>query len=147
MTASVSSMPGTLAELHPDQWTGPFWDAAARHELSYPQCTRCGTARMPPRPFCWACQSQDFEWVTTSGAATIVTFTVVRESGHPQLRELVPFVIAVVALAERPEVRLITNIVGAPIDAIRIGASVQVVWDDTAAGTTIPRFELAEPEP
>ena len=35
--------------------------------LVAPQCTNCGTFRLPPPPFCFVCQHHDVEWVELPG--------------------------------------------------------------------------------
>lgn len=44
-----------------------------------------------------------------------------------------PYVVATVELAEQPDVRLITNIVGIPVEQVRVGLQVEVFFEDWAA--------------
>jgi uncharacterized OB-fold protein len=53
----------------------------------------------------------------------------------------VPYVLALVELEEG--VRMMTNIVGCDPDAVRIGASVEVVFDDVTDEVTLPKFRFA----
>ncbi len=133
--------PAALASLNPDVWTEPFWTAAAQHRLVCQKCKSCGTLRNPPAPFCKVCQSQAVEWVELSGKGTVYTFTVVRHPPIPQLAEAVPYVIAEVELAEAKNLLITTNIVNTDPNKVRIGMPVKVVWDETAPGVVIPRFE------
>src|SRR5260370_1192433 len=45
--------PEGMIQLAPDEWTAPFWEAAAQHRLVVPRCTTCGAFRFPPSPFSW----------------------------------------------------------------------------------------------
>ena len=62
-----------------------------------------------------------------SGRGTIIGVTVNRHQWHPDFTP--PYVIAVVALAEEPTVRLTTNIVGADPDQVSIGQEVMVTFE------------------
>ncbi len=136
----ASLFPPGLTELTPDKWTAPFWDAAREHRLVAPQCRQCLTFRMPPTPFCPNCRAQDVEWVQLSGRGSVYTFTVAHHPVVPELKDSVPYVIAVVSLEGAGDARLITNIVGCSPEAVQVDAPVQVVWDDRPDGSTIPRF-------
>ena len=92
------TFPSMLQDPFADDLTQPFWDAAAEGRLSAPQCTVCGTFVLPPQPFCFACQSQAFEWVDLPGTGTIYTYTVVRHPLAPQLADVVPYVSGVIEL-------------------------------------------------
>jgi uncharacterized OB-fold protein len=137
---SRSKMPEDLSVLQPDSWTSPFWDAATRHELVAPQCANCGEFRLPPTPFCWNCSHQDVKWITLSGEGVVHTFTIARQAFLPSLADVVPYVIAVIALPESDDLRLISNVVAISPEDVTIGMSVVVDWDDVNETTTIPRF-------
>lgn len=59
----------------------------------------------------------------------------------PGFREELPYVLAMVELEEGP--RLMTNIVGCDPDAVRIGMSVVVQFDDVTPEITLPKFRPA----
>lgn len=143
MTALIAKRPpAVLFQLSTDQWTQPFWDAASRRQLSVPSCAACGVFRMPPTPFCPACQSQAIRWVELSGRGTVYSYSVVSRAILPDMDDCLPYVPAVIELEGAGGVRLISNVVDVPVDAIVIGASVRVIWDDIS-GVTVPRFTLA----
>jgi len=124
-----------------DEESRGYWEALARHELFLQRCRDCGTNRLPPRAVCPACLSSAVEWVRASGRATVYTFTVTYQNQAPGFREDLPYVLAVVELAEGP--RIMTNVVGCSPDAVRIGMPVEVVFDDVAPGITLPKFRPA----
>ena len=129
-----------LAQLFPDQWTQPFWDAARDHRLIAARCGACGAFRMPPTAFCWRCRSREIEWVDLPGTGNIYTFTIARHALTPAAQAAVPYVIAVVSLDGAEGARLITNIVGVDVDNVAIDMPVQVVFDDVTTSVTVPRF-------
>jgi uncharacterized OB-fold protein len=62
--------------------------------------------------------------MASAGEGTVVTFAVYHRSYHPAFRPLVPYVVAVVELAEGP--RLVSNIVGVAPERVRVGMPVRV---------------------
>ncbi|WP_448203795.1 Zn-ribbon domain-containing OB-fold protein [Azospirillum sp. sgz302134] len=134
--------PESLFQLVTDAWTKPYWDAAAEGRLAIPRCAGCGTFRMPPTPFCPRCRSQALDWVAVSGRGTLYSYSVVERAIVPDMEQAVPYVTAVVELADAGGVRLITNIVDARIGDLTVGAPVRAVFDRRADGVAVPRFVL-----
>jgi len=121
-----------------DEESRGYWEALARHELYFQRCCDCGTKRFPPRAVCPACLSSATEWVRASGRGTVHTFTVTHQNQAAGFREELPYVLAVVELAEGP--RMMTNIVGCVPDAVRIGTAVEVVFEDVTPEITLAKF-------
>ena len=147
MTESVlisKAPPDSLFELATDQWTEPFWQGAREHRLVWPCCGDCGREREMAAPFCHHCLSQAIDWKPLSGRGTVYSYTVVRFPLLESMNDCVPYVPAVIALEGTGGQRLISNVVGAPLDRIRVGARVAVLWHDRADGVTVPRFQLDE---
>ena len=134
--------PAGLFELVTDQWTAPFWAAAREHRLTVARCSECAVMRMPPTPFCPNCLSQEIDWPTLSGLGSIYSYTIVSRSMVPEMDAAIPYIPAIVTLADAASIRLITNIVDVPISTISVGAEVKVVWCDMPGGVVVPRFTL-----
>ena len=124
-----------------DEESRGFWEALARHELYLQRCRDCGTIRFPPRAVCPKDLSDNTEWLRASGRGTVYTFTVTHQNHSVGFREELPYVLAVVELAEGP--RLMTNIVGCAPDAVRIGMPVVVEYEDATPELTLPKFRPA----
>ena len=124
-----------------DRETLPWWQAAAEHRLLVQRCGGCGRVRLPPGPLCPACRSFDQQWQEASGQGTVYTYTVVHRAYVPGLA--VPYVVAVVELAEGP--KLTSNVVDVDPGAVRIGMAVEVVWEDVGPGYAVPRFRPCHP--
>lgn len=139
--------PASLFTLVTDQWTEPFWSAAAERRLVAPKCGSCGTFRMPPGPFCPKCRSQEIEWITLSGRGIVYSFTIVRHAVIPQMEDSLPYIPAVIELPDAGRVRLISNVVDADPETLAIGDEVRVVWDETSPGVLVPRFAPMEGAP
>lgn len=124
----------------PDGDTRPFWEAAQEHRLVIQRCGDCQQPIFYPRSVCPHCMSDRITWVHASGRGTVYSYTVVHRS-PPAFQQEVPFVVALVELEEG--VRMMTRIVGSPPQAVRIGAAVEVVFDDVTPEITLPKFRLA----
>jgi uncharacterized OB-fold protein len=90
--------------------TRPYWDGCKRHEPRIQRCGACGHYQFYPRIYCAQCFSDRVEWVTASGRATVLSFTVVRRPVSPAFAPDVPYVVALVTLDEGPS--MMTNIIG-----------------------------------
>ena len=124
-----------------DEESRGWWEALQRHELYVQRCRSCGTIRLPPRAVCPVCLSSQVEWVRASGRGTVYSFTVTHQNQAPGFREELPYVLAIVELEEGP--RIMTNVVGAAPDAVRIGMPVEVVFDDVTPEVTLAKFRPA----
>jgi uncharacterized OB-fold protein len=121
--------------------TEPFWTGGRDGKLRIHRCETCGFWLHPPEPVCPNCLGRLVSPQPVSGRAELLTFTVNHQPWHPDLE--VPYVIAIVELADAPGVRLTTNIVNCPIEAVRIGMDVQVVFEQ-CEDVYLPLFEPAE---
>jgi uncharacterized OB-fold protein len=122
----------------PEAETQPFWDAARDRRLVIKRCTDCGAAHFYPRPFCPTCWGQHVEWEEASGAATLYTWSVVRVNDLPPFPERVPYVAAVVELAEGP--RMMTNVIDCDVEQLSMGMALRVDYRDLDDEFTIPVF-------
>ena len=120
----------------------PHLDGLRRGELHVARCARCKSPAFPPPVICAGCGAvAATEWFVATGHGTIWSFAVFRRTylaTHPA-----PYPVAVVELAEGP--KLISNIVGAELGAIRIGLSVRAEFE--TGRDTGPARVLFRPEP
>lgn len=130
---------GTLVT---DRWTQDFWSACQGRQLRVPHCSACDLARMPPTPFCPGCLGRELNWRDVSGRGVVFSYTVVRRAIPPAREQDIPYVPAVIALQECPDIKLISAIVDSDIEQISIGADVSVIWRPDAAGQQLPFFQL-----
>ncbi len=121
-----------------DEESKGFWEACQRRELVVQRCGGCGALRHYPRALCPTCLSDVVEWLRCSGRGTVYSFTVTHQNQAPGFREALPYVLAYVELAEG--VRLLSNIIDCPPEAVRIGMAVEVVFSDVTPAVTLPLF-------
>ena len=130
-----------LPEPTPDDY--PYWESHAARELRIQQCADCGTFRHPPVPLCSRCASSNVTWTQVSGRGEVFSYVVVRYATHPALKQAVPYNVAVVMLEDASDVRLVSNVVDAAPEEMRIGLKVELFWDAVPGDTFLPRFRKA----
>ncbi len=118
-----------------------FWTAGADGVLRIQECKSCQALIHPPAPICRYCRSHDMGVRDVSGTGTLSAFTINHRFGFPDLPP--PYVVAQVAVAEDPRVRLTTNIVECEPDDLVLGQAVEVVFEkvhDDAGAVWLPNF-------
>lgn len=108
-----------------------FWTGGRDGTLLISRCHACGHFFHPPGPACWRCRSTDVAPEPVSGKASVAAFTTNRQPWIPGFEP--PYVVAIVELADEPDVRLITNVVGVAPDEVKVGLAVEVFFEDWAA--------------
>ena len=114
-----------------------FWFEGARaHKLLIQHCTSCGTLRHPPLPACAVCGSLEWDTVESSGRGTVYSYVVVH---YPQVPSFeYPLPIGLIELEEGT--RLVANLDGVELHAIRIGMPVQATFVDYDEELSLPVF-------
>ncbi|HEY2831538.1 MAG TPA: OB-fold domain-containing protein [Sporichthyaceae bacterium] len=104
-----------------------FWQSGADGVLRFLRCGDCGYWLHPPSSRCPQCLSANVAPQPVSGRATVHTFTINVQPWTPGQE---PYVYAIVEFPEQDGLRLTTNVVGCPIDEVRIGQQVRVAFVD-----------------
>ena len=114
-----------------------FWEGASAGRLLVQRCVACGKLRHPPGPSCPHCTALDWEAVPMSGRGTIYSWV---RHHHPAIPPFEPgHPVVLVELEEGP--RLVSELVDRDAE-IRIGAPVEVQFDEIEERFTMPRFRL-----
>jgi uncharacterized OB-fold protein len=138
----MTYLPADLAPIAMDPLTEPYWAGCKIGKLVLQRCADCGTFRHPPAPICSACRSMRAEWTERSGRGTVYTYTLIHHPVHPKLMEHVPYNVVLVTLEDAPGVRIVSNLVDVAPQDVRIGLSVEVIFEETASDTRVPRFRV-----
>ncbi|WP_158018194.1 thiolase C-terminal domain-containing protein [Mycobacterium basiliense] len=104
-----------------------FWTSGADGRLRFQHCNACASLIHPPAPVCRYCRSRDLDVRTVSGSGALAGFTVNHRFSLPGMPA--PYVIAQVAIAEDPRVRLTTNLVDCDPETLELGQPVEVVFE------------------
>ena len=125
-----------------DEQSAAFFDAAAEGTLLVPRCDNCGKWVTPYVVFgsvsrlCRNCHSGRLEWQPTSGAGTLVTWTLI--PGVVRVVEGAPVQASgIVELAEGPWLTCALDI---PVGDLAVGLSVRVGFARPGGGEPIPVF-------
>jgi len=121
-----------------DAVTQPFWDGCRDGRLLLQHCADCGAWQFYPRIVCVACLGRDLDWLPAAGTGTVYSKTVARRAVNPVFEGRIPLVVALVDLDEGP--RMMTDIIVADPDAVRIGDRVEVAFTEVDAGVVLPTF-------
>jgi uncharacterized protein len=122
----------------PNALTEPYWSAAHQRELKLPRCEACAQFHFYPRSACPHCGSKNLAWHNVSGKGEVYSFTVVHRAPSKGFVEQVPYVVAVVALAEG--LHMMTRLTQVQPDAVKIGMRVRVDFERQDDETTLPVF-------
>jgi uncharacterized protein len=128
----------------PDERSAPYWEAAARHELTAARCSRCRAFTIPPGPVCPHCQATDpdFRFEPLSGRGTVRSWTLMRQSFLPGFDADVPFVLVDVELDDQADLRMIGRLVDGPDASLHAGDRVTAAFEDIGPGVAVPAFAL-----
>ena len=136
MGTPLTRQPGPISFTTAQASTAPFWDGCAQGELRFVRCGVCGAADFPPAVRCRRCLSRELGWERSAGLGTVYSWTVVWRPVTPQFRT--PYAPAIVDLDEG--YRMLTNLVDLDVEDIDVGLRVQVTFQPTADGVTLPYF-------
>jgi uncharacterized OB-fold protein len=114
----------------------PFWTGGANGELLILRCQDCQRWAHPPRERCSTCDGALIPR-PVSGRGSVFTFTINRHPFNPEVP--VPYVIAIVELAEQPGLRFTTDLVECDIEEVHIGMPVEVLFEQ-AGEAWVPLF-------
>jgi uncharacterized OB-fold protein len=126
-----------ISSLRPDtSWLPlrPYWEALARHELAFPQCTRCGRFQWYPRVLCAACIGWEFRWTPVTPRGHVFGFSIVRRVWLPDAK--VPYTVCTVEIDAAPGVLLICNLADeAQCAEVAVAAPVIIEFLDVEGAT------------
>lgn len=133
----TGTMPPRALPLLDDNNTA-YWTGGEKGDLLIHRCSACGYYVHPPVNFCPECEGREVAPQPVSGKGTVETFTVVHQQWVPGLE--VPYVLALVTMAEQDDVRLACNIVNCAPDEVTFGMPLKVLFEQNE-DVWVPLFE------
>jgi uncharacterized protein len=121
-----------------EDYNGEFYQFCQRHELRFQRCSACHTWRHMPRESCRNCGSFQWTWERSGGTGKIFSWTIVHRALHPGFADDLPYAVVLVELDEG--VRLVSHVADLPLEDLRIGLPVTVVFDDVTPDVTLHKF-------
>jgi 3-oxo-4,17-pregnadiene-20-carboxyl-CoA hydratase alpha subunit len=113
-----------------------FWEGVAQRELRIQRCNACHRLQHPPGPMCAGCHGLDLGFLRSRGRGTVYSFVYAHHPAIPAFE--VPNLIVLVELEEGT--RIVSNLVGAAREQVRIGMPVAVEFAEVEPGRLLPRF-------
>lgn len=120
-------LPSPIPE--PDGLSAPYWNGLRQERLLVQRCKACCTWQFGPEWLCHACLQFDPDWVEVAPQGTIFSWERVWHPSHPALQGHGPYLVVLVELAQAGQVRMVGNLLGDPMQAVRVGAPVQGVYE------------------
>ncbi|MGO4443403.1 Zn-ribbon domain-containing OB-fold protein [Mycobacterium sp. 2YAF39] len=121
----------------PGLLTAPFWMGCAEHRLLFQRCGTCSAAGFPPTEQCRQCLSTELSWEASAGRGVVYSWTVVHRAATPVFQT--PYAPAIVTLDEGYQ--MLTNIIDADIEEVRVGMVVQVDFREVVDDLWLPYFQ------
>jgi uncharacterized OB-fold protein len=123
-----------------DSLSAPYWEGLQRERLRVQRCRQCAQVQWGPEWICHRCHAFDLAWKDVEPRGQIYSWERVWHAVHPALKNAVPYLVVLVELASHPEVRLIGNLLGDPLQSIAIGQAVVGVFEHHV--TSNPAYSL-----
>jgi len=126
----------------------PFWEAAARSQLAIPRCSACGHWNWYPPQRCRACDADTLAWTPVSGRGTLFSWALIQRAWVKPFDRIAPYVSGLVALDEDPAVRVVSLIVDAEPESLRVDMPLHarfasLPFPDAPDGLIVPFFTPA----
>ena len=113
----------------PNAFNKPFWDALNEHKLKLQNCNSCHKLQYPPAEACRLCGGKEFEWKEVEGKGHVLEYFVIRDSRIKRMQPDQPHNMALITLDEDPGINFLSNLPGAPIGEVPIGAAVNLIFE------------------
>jgi len=136
--------PATPAKPRPriDTVSRGFWDNAREGRLSVQRCDDCSDVHFPGSPVCPKCLSEAQSWMPVSGRGTVLSWVRFHRAYWEGFRADLPYLVALVGLEEGP--MLMTSIVNAAPEDLKVGQHVEAVFDKIDDEVTLPKFRICD---
>ena len=130
---------------HPlvDELSLPFWEGYRRHELLVQKCAGCGKYVFPPKAACPICGSWDLKLQKVSGKGKVFSYIIfyTRDIYPSSIEPTIPYAVVKVVLDEQDDLFMLSNIIDCPVDQIKVGMPLKVVFEDVDDKLTLPKFQ------
>ncbi|MAG33121.1 MAG: hypothetical protein CL908_19760 [Deltaproteobacteria bacterium] len=104
------------------------WFTSGR--LQTPSCNDCNTSQFPPEDVCIGCRSANLEFREASGDGTVESAVEVHFPVHPQLKDRVPYNIAVISIDGAPRCNAIGNLTNLGSGDVEISQRVRAIYEE-----------------
>lgn len=131
MSADQNYLPSGLPMPVPerDELSRPYWDGLLQGRLKVQRCSHCNTWQFGPEWICYQCHSFDLEWVQVIPEGVVYSWERVWHPSHSSLKGHGPYLAVLIELTDVGGIRMVGNLLGDPMQEVRIGAKVSGVFE------------------
>jgi len=127
----------------PDSLSKPFWDAVNQRRLVVQHCAQCDRLQYPPQQACQVCNSAAaLSWQEVEGRGHIAAYIVIEDGRLNRRMPDQPYNLAMVTLDADPRVNFYSNLPGTPPYKVRVGAAVEVTFEEVAPNQFIHEWRV-----
>lgn len=124
----------------------PYWEATRRGELVVQRCVDCRVFQWGPEWICHRCHSFDLAFEQVEPVGRIYSWERSWHPVHPALTGNGPYLVVLVELPGAGGVRMVGNLLGDPLQTVRIGDVVEAVFEHHAEYSLV-QWQLAPTRP
>ncbi len=125
-----------------DGLSAPYWAGLRAGRLCVQRCDHCATWQFGPEWICHHCHAFDPSWQQVVPQGHIYSWERIWHPAHDALKGHGPYLAVLVELPQAGLVRMVGNLLGDPLQEVRIGAEVDGVFEHH--NTHQPPFSLLQ---
>ena len=122
----------------------PFWDALKQGEMRLQCCDGCGHFNHPPLIACPRCHGRGLTWKKVAQTGTLYSYTIVHRPPMAAFKGDVPYAVGLIDIDDT-DARLLSTVL-APLDQLRIGMRLQLVFEEASPAITLFKFKPLQTE-
>lgn len=137
-----TGMPTPVPET--DGLDGPYWQGTRASKLMIQRCRNCAKWQWGPEWICHHCHAFDLNWEEVAPHGRIYSWERTWHAPMSVLKDSVPYLSVLVELEHADGVRMIGNLLGDPLQEVKIGAEVRAVFephDDASIPYTLVQWK------
>ena len=119
-----------------------FWEGVRRRQLVVQKCDECSSLRFYPGAVCRECWAPGYDWVPVSGVGEVYSVTRVHVAPGPEFQAKAPYYVGLIDLDEG--VRMMGNVSCSRDGEIKVGARVEVWFEEVDAGAVLPQWQVVD---
>lgn len=130
-----------------DGLDAPYWDGLEEDRILIQRCNSCHSWQWGPEWICHKCRSFDMGWGEVPPEGVIYSWQRVWHPAHTALKEQGPYLVVLVELPGADNVRVIGNLLGDPLQEVKIGAKVVAQFEhhiNAAEPITLLQWAVAD---
>ena len=125
-----------------DGAAAPYWFGLREGRLRVQHCAACGGWQAGGEWICHRCLAFDPAWHDVPAHGFIYSWERVWHPVHPVLQGFGPYLVVLVELPHAGGVRMLGNLLGDPMQDVKIGAAVQGEFEHR--GDALPAYSLLQ---